>query len=193
MTGKVQDDIQENYKQTGGDVSKLPQLPPSVGGNVDFMIGVKYLRYFPELVFQLPSGLSIYRSNFQNSDGSRGVIGGPHKVFTNIEEYNHLCQPTQSHFVSNRQMIYKNSFQEKQDVPLLEFKGEHNILDIHLEAIKCDNYNQVMLSRQMKIFEQVEEAGSQLNYRCIQCRDCPTCKNHADEEIMSIKEEVGQH
>ena len=49
------------------------------------MIGIKYLRYYPEKIFQLPSGLSIYKSWFKNPDGSRGVISGPHEVFTRIE------------------------------------------------------------------------------------------------------------
>ena len=33
----------------------------------------------------LPSGLTVYKSVFSNPDGSRGVIGGPHPVFTAIE------------------------------------------------------------------------------------------------------------
>ena len=37
------------------------------------MIGAKYLRYHPEKVFELPSGLTINRSKFSNLDGSDGV------------------------------------------------------------------------------------------------------------------------
>ena len=51
------------------------------------MIGVKHLRYYPEKVFQLPSGLAIYKSWFKNTDGTRGVIGGPHRVFTDTESH----------------------------------------------------------------------------------------------------------
>ena len=38
---KVEEDIHAAFKSTGGDVSKLPKLPESVGGQVDIMIGVK--------------------------------------------------------------------------------------------------------------------------------------------------------
>ena len=77
---------------SGGDVKKLPSVPPQVGGDVDFKIGIKYLRYFPQIIFQMPSGLTIYNSNFLNSDGSTGVIGGSHKVFSDIMKF--CKQPT---------------------------------------------------------------------------------------------------
>ena len=51
----------------------------------DFMLGIKYLKYFPREVFNLPSGLTIYESMFVNPDGSRGIVGGSHQVFTAIE------------------------------------------------------------------------------------------------------------
>ena len=38
-------------------------------------------RYHPHNIFQTPSGLTIYESVFKNPDGSRGVVGDPHKVF----------------------------------------------------------------------------------------------------------------
>ena len=86
LQGKVMQDIISSYKNTAGNPSDLPKVPVSVGGNIDFMIGIKYLRHHPKLIYQLPSRLSIYESMFKNSDGTRGVIGGPHEVFTKIEE-----------------------------------------------------------------------------------------------------------
>ena len=73
---EVAKDIQKEYeKSRTNSREKLPKLPRSVGGNTDFMIGIKYLKYFPKEIFQLPSGLTIYESVFLNADGSRGVIG----------------------------------------------------------------------------------------------------------------------
>ena len=83
LQGRV--DIRNGYKQIGGDMTNLPKLPRYVGENTDFMIGKKYLRYYPEKIFQLPSYLSIYKSWFKNSDVSRGVsIGGPHDYMNRI-------------------------------------------------------------------------------------------------------------
>ena len=73
--GKVMQDIISSYKNTGGNPSDLPKVPVSVGRNIYFMIGIKYLRHHPKLIYELPSGLSIYESMFKNSDGTRGVIG----------------------------------------------------------------------------------------------------------------------
>ena len=39
------------YELSGGNVKDLPSLPISIGGDVDFMIGTKYLCYHPETIF----------------------------------------------------------------------------------------------------------------------------------------------
>ena len=83
---QVQKDIVYNYKLAGKNPKELPSLPEYVGGDTDLMIGIKYLKYFPEFVFSLPTGLTIYQSHFASPDGSRGVVGGPHQVFTEIEK-----------------------------------------------------------------------------------------------------------
>ena len=90
MEGIVEENIAAGCKRQGNNPRDSPQLPQSVGGDTDFMLGIKYIRYYPEKVFQFPSGLTIYRSWFQNADGTRGVGRGPHKVFTEIESRYHM-------------------------------------------------------------------------------------------------------
>ena len=46
-------------------MKKLPKLRRHVDGNKDFMRAIKYLKYYPKTMFQLPSGLSIYKSWFK--------------------------------------------------------------------------------------------------------------------------------
>ena len=70
LQGKVKKDIEKFYQQPGGSPNDLPVVAKSVGGSVDIMIGIKYLRYHPKLIFQLPSDLTIYESIFRNADGS---------------------------------------------------------------------------------------------------------------------------
>ena len=98
IKGKVEDDIMEAYSKINGNPDDLPKLPEHVGGETDFLIGIKYLRYHPEKVFQMPSGLAIYRSIFENADGGRGVVGGPHHIFTAIERQFHLNSDHQKNF-----------------------------------------------------------------------------------------------
>ena len=78
--GKVLNDIIKAYKDVGGDARTVPKIPKSVGGEINFMSGTKCFRYY----FQLPSGLTIYESVFENAHGGRDVKRGPHKIFNNI-------------------------------------------------------------------------------------------------------------
>ena len=55
---EVEKDIQKQYQAKGQNPENL-RLPNSVGGRTDLMIGIKYLKYFPRQIFQLPSGLTI--------------------------------------------------------------------------------------------------------------------------------------
>ena len=75
-------DVHGEYRSQGGDPAKLPKVSLCVGGETDFMIGMQYLKYFPKEVFQIESGLTLYESKFKSHDGSRGIICGPHKSFT---------------------------------------------------------------------------------------------------------------
>ena len=140
LQGRVEKDIRNGYKQIGGDVKNLPKLPRYVGGNTDFMIGIKYLRYYPDKIFQLPSGLSMYKSWFKNSDGSRGVIGGPHEVFTRIES---TYQSQTTNFLSNQYHMFKNDFQINPDLPLLHTKVEkdymHDLMAESSEKGTCND------------------------------------------------------
>ena len=49
--------ITKAYKDARGDARTLPKIPKSLGGEIGFMIGIKYIRYYPKMIFQLPLGL----------------------------------------------------------------------------------------------------------------------------------------
>ena len=87
LQGKVLNDITKAYKDAEGDGRTLPKIPKSVGGEIDFMIGIKYVKYYLKIIFQSSSGLNIYGSVFANTNGGRGVIGGPHKIINDIRNY----------------------------------------------------------------------------------------------------------
>ena len=62
-------------------VKFLLKLPSSVGGDTDILIGSKYLKIHPQLVWKAPSGLTISDSLFLNPDGTSGVVHGPYPDF----------------------------------------------------------------------------------------------------------------
>jgi len=107
---------------------KLPKLPKTAGGRVDMMIGIKYLRYHPKFIFQTNAGLSIFKSYFRSINGTRGVMGSPHRTFTNPS----LDQG----FFSLDYQIIRNQFKSGADVAMCGFKVEpQEITEIH--AVSC--------------------------------------------------------
>ena len=95
IKGKIHEDLLNAFKMSGRNETELPKLPDSIGGDVDFLIGLKYLRYHPEPIFSLPSGLTIFKSPFLGVDGNEGIIGGPHAVITEVDRAHNkdkMCQ-----------------------------------------------------------------------------------------------------
>ena len=60
------------------------------------------------------------------------------------------------------------------------------------EKMKVEQLQSSLLARNWKIFEEVENAGTDISYRFNKCWDCKICKEHQQNEIMSIQEEVEQ-
>ena len=54
-------------------------------------IGIRYIKLFPTLLFMLPSGLAVYKSQFSAPNGHLCVLGGPHPAWRKCrEEANYL-------------------------------------------------------------------------------------------------------
>ena len=172
------------------------------------MIGIKYLRHHPKLIYQLPSGLSIYESMFKNSDGTRGVIGGPHELFTKIEEQfrsNISNTFNTKSFLSQQIKLYRKCYHIDPDFDFINFKSSKNPdidLDVSQEQdtfmiikeqpIKDSLQTDSLVIRSEKAFNLVENAASEITYRCVNCRNCKQCKDNEKTEVISIKEEIEQ-
>ena len=181
LNGDVINDIRKGYSDNGGNLKNLPSVPDEVGGEIDFMIGIKYLRYFPEFIFKLPSGLTIYKSCFKNFDGSTGVIGGPHEIFNGIEENHQKAM----NFIKSQHQLFTQGYHVNPDVRLLGYTNQK--ADIFFDS------NEDKITQKQHMFQHAENAGSEFTFRCVNCRGCETCKDLSSiEEVMSIKEEVEQ-
>ena len=42
------------------------------------------------------------------------------------------------------------------------------------------------------MFDIIEEVGTNVNYRCVSCRNCTECKNGENNELISIQDEFEQ-
>ena len=187
----VEKEIHVNYRKIGGDPNMLPRSSITVGGETDIMIGIKYLRYHPKPIFQLPSGLCIYESVFNNAQGGRGVIGGPHEIFSRIHQKFDSSKMRKS-FFTHQQNITSILFNIDPDVSLIGFKDEIHTSNSNISEDE-DSNNQVQVTQGFHSkYLQSEQVGSEINYRCINCRQCQVCKHHKQIEAVSIKEEVEQ-
>ena len=204
LQGKIQNDIIDEYVKVGGIANDLPHLPKCAGGDVDFMIGSKYLRYHPEPIFTLPSGLTIYKSPFVNADGSRGVIGGPHSIITQIDKAQNNQKMCQLAYLTEQHKIYRMGYQINPDNHLLSIKQRNdfdvdpanelykeNQIPLTMDESICQSCH-VLTASQQRHFEEVENAASEILYRCITCRKCLKCRNGEQIEHISVKEEIEQ-
>ena len=81
------EDLQKGYRQMLPNGPALPAPPAHLGGvEVDIMMGIRYLKYFPEKKFSLPCGLAIFEGQFKSPDGLSGILGGTHKSWRNARD-----------------------------------------------------------------------------------------------------------
>ena len=122
--GKVESDLRK-WCTTDDSCRYLPKLSSKVGGDTDILIGSKYLRYFPKLVYEHESGLRVLKSVFKSPCGSRGVVEGPHPSFTEVERKffgNQVNLSLKSYFVEPVQVI-RSRWKRSRDVSLLGLKS----------------------------------------------------------------------
>ena len=50
------------------------------------MIGVKCLHCYKDKTIESPTGLTICESKYKDIEHTRGIVEGPHHVFTKIEK-----------------------------------------------------------------------------------------------------------
>ena len=78
------------------------------------------------------------------------------------------------------------------DVPLLGFKDDYRN-DTTDEEDNESGVSVYHAPRNLKRFQEAEVAGSEISYKCPDCRVCKKCKYHEHIEATSIKQEVEQN
>ncbi|MCH2406210.1 MAG: hypothetical protein MK200_08470, partial [Nitrosopumilus sp.] len=124
-------------------------------------------------------------------------------VFTEIEKSinkNSVCQIS---YLSKQYQLYRMGYQINPDNHLLSIKSHHKEFDIMYKTNDEENTTDAAENpicqmksfgfiAKKKYFEEAENAGSEILYRCVDCRKCTKCRNGEKIELISIREEVEQ-
>jgi hypothetical protein len=192
----------------------LPTVDAEIGGReVDILLGIKYIKYFPKLVYTLPSGLQVYRAVLKSATRNQAVLGGPHQAWSRMVEQAQHMNP-RAYLTAEAKAWYveeKWARINQGKLSALEmFKMEESVEEAAGRLIETDTVNHGCLhcrceepsenytgiysaSKEEKNFWKVEDLGTESPYRCIDCRSCTKCRNGDELEAISFKEEAEQH
>ena len=193
-------------------VDGLPSFPDAVGGDTDILLGIKYAKYLPRIVYQSEDGFGIAESAFSSPDGSRGVLYGPHEEFTRIEREYRGMHATQmaffhqtlnhSRYLSMLSMSMSLIEGVKDELRMIDFDEPVccSILDdviepssdVSLECVSGSSYASKRPPKCIRQFDEIEKAGTEVTYRCVDCRGCPNYKYGERFDSVSIEAEHQQ-
>ena len=98
--------LQAEHRRERPDDPPLPPVPAAIGGReVDVMIGIRYIKYFPKPIFSLPCGLTVFQGQFKAENGVQGVLGGTHKSWRQAENMAQFMTP--KIFFSHEMQAYR--------------------------------------------------------------------------------------
>ena len=212
------DEVVQGYSTDQPSGPPLPQVPGTIGGtSVDLLIGIRYSKYFPELLYTLPCGLSIYKSKFAAPDNRLGILGGPHNTWRNARNASNFFNP--KIYFSNELRAYYSQNQvlrsslgicatDPEKVPELTVPDDEDDVPEECSNEHCQKHSQEQgwtvhsnwdvrnskysIRVEESRFEEVENLGSELPYRCVRCRNCSDCKKGELLEKISLQEEMEQ-
>ena len=140
-------------------------------------------------MYSTPCGVTIYEAKFQNSDGSTGVMAGPHPSFQN--DWEQVGQVVYTYEVMPEVNQYRKIHQVGMNVPLLGFRERFESSDDDTSDVSkpAKDVNVLTTRRPPKVsqrFDKIENAGAEITYRCKDCRNCPECKKSDRFESICI-------
>jgi hypothetical protein len=192
----------------------LPEADAEIGGrSVDIILGSRYLKYYPTLVFTLPSGLSVYRAKFRSASGRQAVLGGPHAAWfeaaSKAQHMNprvYLTMEARAWYVEQKWVelnqgklstlasySMEDPSDKKTSTAIDEDEDPSGCCDhCHCEEEAAEEIGMFTVAAEERRLWKVEELGTESPYRCVSCRKCSQCRDGPSLEATSFKEEAEQ-
>ena len=199
------EEIQREYSALKLGLEPLPPVPAQIGGEeVDIMIGIRYMKYFPVLICTLPCGLGIHRSLIAAPKGEITVLGGPHPAWRHATDLVGFLGAT-SFFtaelralqaVSRTLQLLDHAVEHEPDEPEWDVTDEDLLLpDVETfercDATHCKKHSDLCdwiippswdientaygLRQEASRFFDCEQLGTETTYKCVRCRNCSQC------------------
>ena len=214
-------DVLAEYAGAYPSAEPLAPAPRQIGGvPVDIMLGIRYLAHFPKLLFSLPCGLGVFRSQFHAPNGETTILGGPHKAwkvvdlrsntmgprsFLSAEARAYFVETSSLHHVYN--LVNNNPVESVlEGIPRTRDSVECRPVCTHQHCAKHQNevgwvapveWKEIEYESLYPVsplgFVEAEALGADVPYRCIRCRNCADCKKGEIIERVSIREEAEQY
>ena len=191
------------------------KAPPTAGGHVHMLLGIKYISVFPKEVHTLPSGLTIYESRLASHGGLyNACIGGPHSSFAALAAELGGTARLIAHFIDGLKTFRDfgppriKTLDLSQNEEELNSKYCHSEVDmeeisqyleekIYQNFVSCSHCFAEVASderiREFKKHQDMHDSGLEVSYRCPRCRECLDCKTAESTEKISIREEIEMH
>ena len=204
-TSKAVDEIKAS--DPGNSFLQSCKVPKISGGQIDVLLGIQYSIIQPIPIQELDSGLTIYKSRLTSHDKSENaLIGGPHTSFQFLAERCGNSAALLAHFTQGLQELRLLGPPRIPTNPLsledeafaisqnsVEIRDIFSQIEKHCPAcftsVVMDEDNGETL-KEIRKLRLEQECGMDLNYRCIKCRDCQTCKDSDKSESLSLREEA---
>ena len=156
-------------------------VPPSVGGEVDVLVGIPYNSSFPELIHMLDCGLAIYRCRLASYDKRwNALLGGSHESFECLAEKSGNVSHLLANFVDGLKTTVKTTVTYCQDCSSIDLNSSLN-----LKAMTSED----RIWELKGVIKQVEKSGLDVDYRFVRCRSCSQCRDADMNDKISLREE----
>ena len=192
------------------------KIPKRLGGEVDILLGIRYLRIMPKPIHHLPCGLTVFESCLKPFNRNEtAVLGGPVEALESIANAVNtkglirdmvvFCsnlrsfKPTLEFFPPNQDQSYMMG----KDVPFAsaDLQSEVEQTPSLGGVLVCDicqvisdpaAVSNTAVQAELLKFLKMQEAGLDVSYRCRRCRECQVCKGGAVQEKLSLRQEAEQ-
>ena len=205
-------EVKHTYKHN--TVLQSLKIPEVLGGDIDMILGSKFLKIYPEPIQTTPSGLTVSMSKLRAPGGKCAVISGPVKFINQIFESKfakdcvrsmkamllHLSEykPMLEHFPKPASLskLADDDIPGIEDLHISNHKTDQSLKsssgDCKNESLKNIPQCNVTAQSELQKFMELQEAGLKSDFRCRQCRGCTECKRGAGQEKLSLRQEAEQ-